>query len=267
MSCYVQKHGEVVPKEIRDKVSTRYHSITKAVNKEFWGYTSENDNSLYVGSYGRGTAIDTSDVDMLVILPRSEYEKHDMIKGNGQSRLLQVVKNAIKITYPRSDIRADGQVVVIDFYDGIKFEVVPAFAYYSYSTYRKEYIYPDTNNGGNWRSTNPKAEQEAMNEKNKTSNGLLKDTCRHIRRVHTDKFGSYHLSGILIDSFVYHAIQDWRWVSLGEIGSFPGSYENILYEYFTSNRFGVLYAPGSEMEVCTDDYYCLEKILKYMAGK
>lgn len=25
-----------------------------------------------------------------------------------------------------------------------------------------EYTYPDTNMGGNWRSTNPKAEQEAM---------------------------------------------------------------------------------------------------------
>lgn len=60
----VQKHGEVVPKEIRDQVSARYHRITKAVNSEFWGSTSDTLHSLYVGSYGRGTAIDASDVDI-----------------------------------------------------------------------------------------------------------------------------------------------------------------------------------------------------------
>lgn len=264
----VQKHGEVVPKEIRDQVSARYHRITKAVNSEFWYSTSDTLHSLYVGSYGRGTAIDTSDVDMLVILPQNIYEQHDRLKGNGQSRLLQAVKGAILSSYPRSNIRADGQVVVIDFSDGIRFEVVPAFekvSYYPY--YKKEFIYPDTNKGGNWKSTNPKAEQDAMDEKNKSSNGLLKDTCRHIRRIHNDKFSSYHLSGIMIDSFVYHAIQDWRWLPPGESGSSPGTYEGVLYDYLNDNwEFG-LYAPGSGMVVDTTDYSCLEKILKYMAGK
>lgn len=264
----VQKRGEVVPKEIRDTVSARYHCITKAVNREFWNSTNDTLHSLYVGSYGRGTAIDTSDVDMLVILPQNVYEQHDRLKGNGQSRLLQAVKGAIQSAYPRSNIRADGQVVVIDFADGIKFEVVPAFEReYVYPYYKKKFIYPDTNNGGNWKSTNPKAEQEAMNEKNDSSNGLLKDTCRHIRRIYNEKFSSYHLSGILIDSFVYRAIQNWRWTPPGGEGSASGTYENVLYDYYNANKWSVLYAPGSGMSVDTDDYFCLEKILKYMAGK
>ncbi|WP_443606833.1 hypothetical protein [Alistipes putredinis] len=37
------------------------------------------------------------------------------------------MKNAILQTYPNSDIHGDGQVVVINFSDGIKFEVLPAF--------------------------------------------------------------------------------------------------------------------------------------------
>ena len=264
----VQKHGEIVPKEIRDAVSARYHRITRAVNSEFWNSQSDTLHSLYVGSYGRGTAIDTSDVDMLVILPQNVYEQHDSLKGNGQSRLLQAVKGAIQSAYPRSNIRADGQVVVIDFADGIKFEVVPAFEKeYVYPYYKKEFIYPDTNNGGNWKSTNPKSEQDAMNEKNGTSNGLLKDTCRHIRRIHNEKFSSYNLSGILIDSFVYHAIQGWEWTPPGGEGSSPGTYEGVLYDYFNNHRWSTLYAPGSGMIVDTDDYTCLEKILKYMAGK
>lgn len=264
----VLKHGEVVPKEVRDKISTRYHCITKAVNVEFWNSTSDKLHSLYVGSYGRGTAIDTSDVDMLVILPKKAYEQHDRLKGNGQSRLLQAVKKAIQTPYPRSVIRADGQVVIINFADGIKFEVVPAFEVEKfYPEYGKEFIYPDTNNGGNWKSTNPRAEQEAMNGKNSASKGLLKDTCRHIRRIHSEKFSSYHLSGILIDSFVYRAIQGWRWTSSGEEGSPSGTYEDMLYNYYYTHKYYNLYAPGSEMIVDTDDYICLEKVLKYMAGK
>ena len=37
------------------------------------------------------------------------------------------MKNAIANSYPRSDIRADGQVVKISFSDGMKFEILPAF--------------------------------------------------------------------------------------------------------------------------------------------
>lgn len=264
----VQKHGEIVPKEIIDEISKRYHRITRAVNSEFWKSTSDELHSLYVGSYGRGTAIDTSDVDMLVILPQNVYEQHDKLKGNGQSRLLQAVKEAIQLSYPRSNIRADGQVVVIDFTDNIRFEVVPAFEREHVGLYSKnEFIYPDTNNGGNWKSTNPKSEQYAMKEKNKSSNGLLIDTCRHVRKIHSEEFRSYHLSGILVDSFLYYAIQDWRWTPPGGEGRPAGDYEKSLYDYFNANRRGMLYAPGSRMKVDTDDYFCLEKILKYMAGK
>lgn len=124
MSYHVSKHGEIIPMDTRMIISTRYKTITKAVNREFWNSTSETSHSLYVGSYGRGTAVDTSDIDMLVELPKSEYDRFDIYKGNGQSRLLQVVKSAIQTSYPRTDVRADGQVVEISFTDGIKFEVL-----------------------------------------------------------------------------------------------------------------------------------------------
>ena len=127
MENLVQKHGEVISNDISSKISLRYHTITKAVNREFWNSSSDVLHSLYVGSYGRGTAIDVSDVDILITLPQHEYTRFDTMKGNGQSRLLQAVKNSIILSYPKSNIRADGQVIVIDFSDGIKFEVLPAF--------------------------------------------------------------------------------------------------------------------------------------------
>lgn len=68
-------------------------------------------------------------------------------------------------TYPRTDIRGDGQVVVIKFSDGMKFEILPAFKNNTIWGWDGTYKYPDSHMGGNWMSTNPKAEQDAIKEK------------------------------------------------------------------------------------------------------
>lgn len=171
MSDYIKKHGEVIPQDTRTSISIRYHTITRAVNFEFWNSTSNTAHSLYVGSYGRGTAIDTSDVDILVEIPQAEYQRYDYQKGNGQSRLLQAVRSAILTSYPRTDVRADGQVVQVTFSDGMKMEILPAFPQYSYWGTLEGYTYPDTNGGGRWLSTNPKAEQDAMSKKTTAAMG------------------------------------------------------------------------------------------------
>lgn len=267
MSNRVSKHGELINQSIRATISKRYHAITKSVNKEFWNSESEISNSIYVGSYGRRTAIDTSDIDMLMELPENIYERYDYVKGNGQSRLLQAVKSPIRSIYPNTDIHADGQVIVLRFSDGMKIEVVPAFKKEQcYPIQQTIYVYPDSNNGGNWKSTNPRAEQDAMREKNRSSNGLLMDTCKHIRRIRDDNYSSYHLSGIVIDSFVYHAIGNWRWITSESDGepAEPFVYEKRLLDYYYYNRWSSLTAPGSSQIVNSDDYFVLEKILKHM---
>ena len=263
MSNRVQKYGEKIPQGTRNHISLRYHTVTKAINEEFWNSTSSTLHSIYVGSYGRNTAIDTSDVDILVELPNSVFDQYNRLTNNGQSRLLQAVRGAILSVYPRSDIRADGQVVKIAFSDGIYFEIVPAFKIWDGS-----YKYPDSNTGGMWKSTNPKAEQDAMAQKNRESNGLLYDTCRHIRFIRDNCFSSYHLSGIVIDSFVYYAIGNWRWVNEGESSSQPGTYEQVLMNYYNQDRIRWVLdisAPGSNDTVSTNSSYeCLGKVLNYM---
>lgn len=196
----VAKRGEIISFDQRKTILDRYKRITKAINREFWNTESDTAHSFYVGSYGRGTAVDTSDIDILVELPRDEYERFDAYKSNGQSRLLQAVKEAILNTYPKSEVRPDGQVVKVNFSDGIKFEILPAFQYLdNIGVWNGLYDYPDSNMGGRWLSTNPKAEQEAMKQKNRESNGLLYDTCRHMRQICDAHFSSYHLPGIVIE--------------------------------------------------------------------
>lgn len=262
----VRRYDNVIPKDIRDKVSLRYKKITKAINREFWNSESEINNSIFVGSYGRNTAISTSDIDILAVLPSAEFDRYNSLSGNAQSRLLQSVRNAIKVTYSNSDIRADGQIVKVNFSDSIQFEVLPAFKQWDGS-----YIYPNSNMGGNWLSTNPKAKQNAIREKNISSNGLLVATCRHIRYIRDNYFKSYTLSGIVIDSFVYHAIGGWHFTKQGEEKSASSMiYEEVLLDYYNDNSFNLqwsgLKAPGSYDDVSVaKSYECLGKVLRLMA--
>lgn len=271
MSLPVSKRGEIIQGETRSLISARYHTVTRAINREFWNNQSETKNSMYVGSYGRGTAINTSDLDILIELPQDEYFRYDQVKGNGQSRLLQAVRRAIQDVYPRSEIRADGQVVKIKFSDGMLFELLPAFKELDFFGHWKgSYVYPDSNMGGNWKSTDPKAEQEAMKQKNRSSNGLFYDTCKHLRSVRDNYFSSYKLSGIVIDSFVYDAIGGWRWTLDGESSSAAsGDYERILYNYLhqrvLSWPYDPIKAPGSGQPVdASSSIECLKKVIGYI---
>lgn len=49
MSDYIKKRGEVIDQGIRSTISKRYHTVTAAINKEFWGFSSDTQNSFYVG--------------------------------------------------------------------------------------------------------------------------------------------------------------------------------------------------------------------------
>ena len=94
--------------QVRDggSISTRYKAITRRLNTDYWSTTSDTSHSLYVGSYGRNTAInDFSDLDMIFQLPYSVYEQYNGYSGNGQSALLQAVKQSIEKTYSTTSIR------------------------------------------------------------------------------------------------------------------------------------------------------------------
>ncbi len=179
-----------------DNISYRYKRITKQLNKDFYNSESDIYHSLYVGSYGRGTDIVVSDIDMIFQLPYSEYVKYNAYSGNGQSSLLQAVKNSIEKTY-KSSMKADGQVIVISFTDGIVFELVPAFINDDNS-----YTFPDTNNGGSWKKTNPRPEIAEITAKNILWNKNLKRLCR-MARAWKYKW-DVPMGGLLIDTLAYN---------------------------------------------------------------
>ena len=186
-------------------ISTRYKNITRRLNTDFWDTTSDTAHSLYTGSYGRNTAIaGISDLDMIMQLPYAVYEKYDAHTGNGQSALLQVVKTSVEKTYSKTSIRADGQVIVIPFTDGISFELMPAFINKDDS-----YTFPDANDGGRWRVTNPKPEIKAIRDRNNVCNGNLVSLCR-ISRAWKRNW-DVPIGGLLIDTLAYQFIENWQY--------------------------------------------------------
>ena len=84
MSSIVVRGNHPIPQETISLISKRYKTITKAINQGFWDSDSETAHSRYVGSYGRGTAIEASDLDVLFELPDDEYDHFTSLSGNGQ---------------------------------------------------------------------------------------------------------------------------------------------------------------------------------------
>lgn len=184
-------------------VSSRYKQITKRLNVDFYGIDSETLHSMYVGSYGRGTAIHVSDIDILFILPASVYYQYNAYTYNGQSALLQAVKNSICKTYSTTYVGADGQVVKLDFFDGICFEIVPCFL-----NTEGSFTFPDSNNGGIWRLTNPKPEIAEITTADNNWNKNLKKLCR-MARAWKDEW-NVPIGGLLIDTFAYNFLKTWE---------------------------------------------------------
>jgi len=227
-------------------ISTRYKNITKRLNTDFWNTTSETSHSLYVGSYGRNTAIQGfSDLDMVFELPSAIYHQYDAYSGNGQSSLLQAVRNSMQKTYSTSSIGADGQVVAVSFQDGITFEVVPVFVNDAGS-----YTFPDSNKGGCWRTTNPKPEIQAIRDRNNCCNGNLIPLCRMMRSW--KRRWDVPIGGLLIDTLAYQFITGWEYKDK--------SY--LYYDYMCRDFFKWMADQNSEQE-----YWKAPGSGQYVSGK
>ena len=220
--------------QIRDggTIATRSGNITRRLNTDFWATTSDSSHSLYVGPYGRNTAISGfSDFDLIFQLPYAVYKQYNYYAGNGQSALLQAVKASIERTYSTTNIRADGQVIQVPFNDGITFEVVPAF-----DNDEGSFTFPNANDGGSWKTTNPKPEIKAIRDRSAATNGNLVPLCRMMRDWKTK--WTIPIGGLLIDTLAYQFIETWE--------HRDKSY--VYYDYMCRDFFKWMAAQGENQE-------------------
>lgn len=198
------RNNYLIPLETVSSISYRYKRITKQLNKDFWATDSETAHSLYVGSYGRDTAAKgVSDLDVAFTLPNTFYATYNSYTGNGQSALLQAVRQSIMKTYPSTSIGGDGQVCVIRFDDGITFEILPVFL-----NTANTFTFADSNNGGSWKACDPRSEMQVFLARNKETNGNLKAIGRMMRIW--KRHNAVPISGMLIDTLAFNFINSWE---------------------------------------------------------
>lgn len=240
-------------------VRDRKARISKRLNSEFRNNFYSEANTLYVGSYGRGTAIHISDIDLIYVMPSTYYSTYNNYAWNGQSALLQKVKDVVLQSFPNTYIKGDGQVVVVQFSDGNKFEILPVFEQTDGS-----FIYPDTHNGGSWERTNPRPEIDEFNRMNGITNGNLKRLCRMVR-AWKDKH-NVSMSGLLIDTLCYRFIKEWQYRDNGF----------TYYDWMTRDFFNWLsnqndyqnywLAPGSNQQVYSIGRFCQKAKSAYQSA-
>ncbi|TVW39074.1 nucleotidyltransferase, partial [Streptococcus pneumoniae] len=234
-----------------EKWENRLKEITKRLNRKFYSLDElddqETDNGLIVGSVGRTTAVrNVSDFDYIFSLPSEVYRRFDSYEGNGQSALLQEIKNELLKRYPNTKIKGDGQVVVIDFSDGGKIELVPAF-----EKSDGNFKYPDSRNGGSWKTTKPKSEIEKCKSLNSNFNSHFSNLTRLIRQWKNHM--GFSFKGLLIDTLISDLIDD---KGISEI--YYSDYNILLkdiFEYFSNqdkNR-EYWYALGSNQKIYNND--------------
>ena len=178
--------------------------------------------------------------------PHYSENKDVALIHNGIIENYAEIKKELLKRYPNTKIKGDGQVVVIDFSDGGKIELVPAFEQSD-----GNFKYPDSRNGGSWKTTKPKPEIEKCKSLNSNFNNHFSNLTRLIRRWKNHM--GFSFKGLLIDTLISDFIDD---KGISEI--YYSDYNILLkdiFEYFSNqdkNR-EYWYALGSNQKIYNND--------------
>ncbi len=157
---------------------TKHTDVRRVLNQHYWNQSNGSANSMLVGSWGKSTEVrPPRDIDVLVSLPKAVYDRFEQVpwNRNRQSELLQEVKRVLAAAYSTTNMRGDGQVVVVGFIS-YAVEVVPAFELQG-----GRYWICDTNNGGSYKTIDPGAEKVVLSSSDDRTNGNTRALIRMMK--------------------------------------------------------------------------------------
>ncbi len=183
---------------------------------------------------------------ILFDLPKETYTKYDNYESNGQSALLQEVKNILLERYPNTKMKGDGQVVVISF-SKYKVELVLAFKQTD-----NRFKYPNSNNGGSWKYTDPLPEIEECKNLNELTTGNFYDVC-HMLRAWKNKKG-FKFKGLLIDTLIYNFFNENEEYKNVDVDGYLELIKSV-FEFLKNEDSKKSYwlALGSNQQISNDD--------------
>ncbi|MDS4055366.1 SMODS domain-containing nucleotidyltransferase [Accumulibacter sp.] len=189
---------------------TKREGVVSCLNRSYHGTTSRTDNSFFIGSWGKDTAIrPPRDVDIYFLLPATVYHRFQTYTWNRQSALLQDVKDKLAVTYPTTGMRGDGQVIVVNF-GSYSVEVVPAFELQTPG----RYWICDAHNGGSYQETAPWAEVDHIEATDSANARNLRPLIRMLKAWQaccSVPIKSFHLE-LLAAAFIAQSpwrLKDW----------------------------------------------------------
>lgn len=234
--CRFHANLQLTADEVQNGMTKQLGSRQK-LHSIYFNETTDSPLGFLVGSWGKHTAIrPPTDVDVFMQLPLDVYHRFDAYEGNGQSALLQEVKGWLQQKYSQTDMRGDGQVVVVKF-NSITIEVVPVFKYDDAG----RWAMPDTHDGGSWKIVQPSAEIAAIDRAEAGANNnvrpiifMMKAWKRHCNVP----LKSFVLELLVADFMTNYAFRqyDWYWYDW---------YIRDFLQYLLVRANGHVYAPSS----------------------
>lgn len=184
-----------------------------------------------IGSLQRNTRIqprlnDTFDIDILVIL--GEFHKTTDESGVSPSDAIDKVYEIMKEhgTYKKMDPSKDYPTVYIEYSDGTKVELVPAYKDFIYEPKGRGYRIPKSYS--EWISADYDYDAEYISRKNKETDGYLIPTIKMLKAAKRNLFPemkSYHLE-ILAADIIY------LMVNYLKSEGYQLSYPTLIYSFF-----------------------------------
>lgn len=207
----------------RQDAITKVNNVSRTLRNAYYLFLQQTlPVHVIVGSYMKNTAIaPPSDIDILFILPNHNFKRFDSYTVNGQSALLQEIRNKLLDTFPNTEIKADGQAVIVPF-TTYAVEVVPCFR-----GNNGVYITPDSNDNGQWKLTNPIAERTLLLRSNLRSKGNTIKLVKMIKawRDHC----SVDLKSLVIELRAIYFLEKWPYFDKGSV-----YYDWMVRDFFTS---------------------------------
>lgn len=242
---------------------TKRNGVVRCLNRHYYGLISDTDHSFPIGSWGKNTAIrPPRDVDLYFLLPPNVYQRFQGYLWNRQSALLQEVKQAIVETYPDTDIRGDGQVILVRF-KTYNVEVVPAFLLTNW-----HYWICNTHNGGAYKETAPQAEATYIEDIDKTNNRNLRPLIRMLKSWQARcsvPIKSFELE-LLAADFIGRSpwrFKDFFWFDWITRDFFAYLYHRANSSVVVPGTFESIYLGNAWQSRATTAYLCAEKACRY----
>ncbi|RXZ64244.1 SMODS domain-containing nucleotidyltransferase [Pelagerythrobacter rhizovicinus] len=196
--------------------------VRATLNRWYYGHNDEAANSLLTGSWGKYLRVrPPRDVDVMFALPWEVYRRFEARAGNRQSQLLQEVRSVLAQTYPQSEMRGDGQVVVVRFAT-MPVEIIPAFALDN-----GQYLICDTNDGGSYRLTDPIAEIASLDQSDEATAGATRRLIRMAKQW--QRHCSVPIKSFMLERMAVEFLRTW-----------PYSHDYYYHDWMVRDFFAFL---------------------------